>query len=149
MPPDIAAALAAATHLWIETGNMYGNLGGGRSNQLDMKAGTRTFFGFSNRCLEPETQIGTIQLGYGGDAGEARNLWFGDNSMDKLHLVPPGTSGAADTYVGRVLLFEKRRDGAFAFRVGASKEVKKWMKLSESRETAFSLRSGRRYGVFS
>ncbi len=145
---ELAAALRAASHFWIETGNMYRNLSGGRSNQLDMKAGSRVFFGFPNRRLTPETQIGSVQLAHRSYPAESRNIWYGDNSMDKLYLPPPGAPGAPSTYVNEVLLFERRRDGSFRFRVGTRPEVASWKRRSRRARTAYRMASGRAFGVF-
>ena len=147
--PEFAAALRAAPNLWIETGNMYTNLAT-VGNQLDMKRGTRTFFGFANRPPEgSETAIGTIQLGYRGNSAVERNLRFGQNSMDKLDLPVPGTGGAPDSYANETLLFERCADGTFRFRIGKATEIAHWRKLSQAQGSDFKMQgSPRRFGVF-
>jgi HKD family nuclease len=145
---DLAAALRAAPNLWIETGKMYANLGKG-GNQLDMKRGTRTFFGYPNRPPEGgKTAIGTIRLGYEGNDSVERNLRFGQNSMDKLDLPVPGTAGAPANYAKETLLFERRADGTFGFRVGTSQEATEWRRISRRQDTLYAMTSGRAFGVF-
>jgi HKD family nuclease len=147
---EFAAALRAAPKLWIETGNMYANLGGAGGNQLDMKRGTRTFFGFANRQPEDsETAIGTIDLEYEGNNTVERNLRYGQNSMDKLDLPVPGTGGAPNGYANETLLFERREDGSFGFKVGTETEVADWRRLSKAQGSEFKMQgSSRRFGVF-
>lgn len=146
---EFAAALRAAPNLWIETGNMYANLGGTSGNQLDMKRGTRTFFGFPNRPPEGGgTAIGTIHLGYEGNDPMERNLRFGQNSMDKLDLPVPGTAGAPTGYANETMLFERCADDTFGFRIGTSQEAKEWKCLSRNQDTLYKMTSGRAFGVF-
>ncbi|HEX6753489.1 MAG TPA: hypothetical protein VF093_07910 [Solirubrobacterales bacterium] len=145
---ELAAALRSATKFWIETGNMYKNLSSG-GNQVDMTAGSRVFFGFSNRKVPPKELLGEIGLAYWGCLKTVpRHVRYGNNSMDKIYLPNPGTEGAPSTYANETLLFERRKKGSFRFKVGASDEPKVWKEQSELQGTAFKMQSGREFGVF-
>lgn len=144
---ELAAALRAATKFWIQTGNMYKNLGED-GNQVDMKAGTRVFFGFSNRKVPVNELLGEIELAYWGRLPTARHVRYGNNSMDKIYLPNPGTEGAPASYINETLLFERRRNGQFRFKVGTSDEPEAWKKESERQGTAFKMQGGREFGAF-
>jgi HKD family nuclease len=146
---ELAAALRSAERFWIQTGNMYDNLRKKAGNQVDMKAGSRVFFGFSNRTVAPGI-LGEIELGYRGRSPSLRHVHYGTNSMDKIYLPNPGTEGTPDNYENEVLLFERKRDGTFRFKVGTPAEAEAWKRKSESQGTAFKMQSGgREFGVFS
>jgi HKD family nuclease len=144
---ELAAALRSATKFWIQTGNMYKNLGEG-GNQVDMTAGSRVFFGFSNRKVPPKKLLGEVDLAYWGHSPVARHVRYGNNSMDKIYLPNPGTEGSPATYANKTLLFERRKDGSFRFKVCAPGEAEAWKKESDRQGTAFKMRSGREFGVF-
>lgn len=144
---ELAAALRSTENFWIQTGNMYKNLREG-GNQVDMKAGSRVFFGFSNRKVPEKTLLGEVELAYWGNTPTVRHVHYGDNSMDKIYLPNPGSEGAPATYVNETLLFERRKNGSFRFRVGTLGEPKAWKKESERQGTAFKMQSGREFGVF-
>lgn len=143
---ELAAALRSADKFWIQTGNMYKNLGED-GNQVDMSPGSRVFFGFSNREMSEEL-LGEIELGYWERAPVGRHLHYGKNSMDKIYLPNPGTEGAPASYVNETLLFERRKNGSFRFKVGTPAETKAWRQASRRQGTIFKMRSGREFGVF-
>lgn len=144
---ELAAALRSADKFWIQTGNMYKNLGES-GNQIDMQAGSRVFFGFSNRKVPPNHLLGEVRLGYWGHSVSARHVRYGDNSMDKIYLPNPGTEGTPASYANETLLFERKRDGSFRFKLAGAGEAEEWKRKSKSQDTAFKMRSGREFGVF-
>lgn len=147
IPAVESAALAAAGNLWIDVVYVVANRGPHQEgNQIDLKRGTRVFFGFGDSSLPRNSPIGTVLIRYGGHAAE-RNLRFGNNHMDKLDLPIPVQEGPP-TYQTTTLLFTRAADGSFTLEVGTSPEIRKWKATSRNQATHFQMRSGREYGVF-
>lgn len=147
IPSDEAAALASANNLWVEIAFVVANRGRGKEgNQIDLKKGTRVFFGFGDRPLPRNSSIGTVRIRY-GEFSANRNLRFGNNQMDKLDLPIPGQEGPP-TYRDQTLLFTREPDGSFRMTLGTSEEIANWKRRSQTRETSFQMRGGREYGVF-
>jgi hypothetical protein len=146
LPPEQVVALRRDRRFWVETGNMYTNLGPGDSgNQLDLKRGTRAYFGFSASAPLTSSHIGKTTLVF-RDQRHERNLRFGDNSMDKIDL--PVLSPRVD-YVQQTVMFTRRRDRAFECELlspAAAAEVKA---KSVDRGTAYAMAGDRRYGTLS
>src|SRR5205807_1645751 len=115
-------------------------------NQIDMQRGSRVFFGFGDKTLPKNTAIGTVQIVY--DKHSAfRNLRFGNNSMDKLDLPIPGVEGPP-SYREQTLLFTRESPGTFRLTVGTPIDIAKWKVKSNAAGTLFTMRSGRKFGVF-
>jgi hypothetical protein len=114
------ATLSAARYLWVETGVLYKNRGGGRAgNQLDLPRGFRVFFGFPSIEVPRNTIFGTLWLCCTGFSPVRRTMRFGNNQMDKLNLPLPGQDGPA-SYDRSVLLFSReagRRGGLRQYRL--------------------------------
>jgi len=147
IPSDEAAALASANNLWLEIDYVVENRGRGEEgNQIDLKRGTRVFFGFGDGPLPKNSPIGTVRIRY-GSYSTSRNLRFGNNQMDKLDLPIPGQEGPS-TYRDQTLLFTREPDGSFRMTVGTPEEITNWKTRSRTMGTSFQMRSGRAYGVF-
>ncbi len=144
---DRIAALATATHLWVNAGYVVRNLGGGRpGNQIDLARGTRAFFGFSGRRVERNTMLGPVRVRYGTKV-TSTNMRFANNSMDRLNLPIPGESGP-DAYEDEWLGFERRSDGTFEMTVLDRRGLADARRRSRVQGTLFKMRSGREYGVY-
>ena len=133
--------------LWIQAGNITKNRGPALpGNQLMMKRMSRVFFGFPPTQLEKNSKIGNVFVVYAGVETNC-SITFSDNGMDKLTLPVPEL-GIVATYDQTILKF--RRTGARAFRlevVDASNLLDLTAK-SDAIGAAFSLKGGRRWGVF-
>jgi len=147
IPSDEAAALASADNLWVEIDYVVENRGRHEEgNQIDLKRGTRVFFGFGDGPLPRNSPIGTVRIRYGSYSA-SRNLRFGNNQMDKLDLPIPGQEGPP-SYRNQTLLFSREPDGSYRMTVGKPEEITNWRNRSLTRGTSFQMRSGRAYGVF-
>lgn len=148
IPITMAAALAAARHLWVDNEYVVPNRGRREEgNQVDLQRGTRVFFGFGDARLTPNSPIGSIRIEYEGHAA-VRNLRFGNNKMDKLDLPIPVHEGPA-SYKHQTLLFTRKSKGVFRLQIGSSTDIANWKDRSRAQETLFQMRSGREFGVFS
>jgi hypothetical protein len=111
-PPEgvdgsLALQLAAAKAMWIKTDVLYANRGLGQSgNQLDTPRGTRIFFGFPSADVPRNTVLGHVQIQAIDHAPVPRSVRFANNSMDKVNLPVPTTSGPP-SYDNTILLFER------------------------------------------
>jgi HKD family nuclease len=149
-----AAELAAAKHLWVETGGMNQNLGVGLpGSQVDLAKGTRVFFGLSGKEVAKNSPLGEVRFRQIGRLSDPRHLRFGDNSMDKLDLPLPGRGGWPAKYEQETIHFTRRKDGAFDLELGTRNRIQKWKKKSRERGTAYAMKKGgaakaREYGVF-
>jgi hypothetical protein len=125
-------------------------------NELDLRVGSRLFFGYpldNNRSNHP---IGSIRVTVGG-ATYDRPLRYNDISMEVIALPPPGQPGTPRTYDDRTLCFERYSDEyGVAFRLAAGRpELESQYRLASERKGFFremnpganQLR-GRRWGVF-
>lgn len=147
LPSVESAALAAASNLWVDIEYVVANRGNTQEgNQIDLRRGTRVFFGFDDSPLPRNSAIGTVRIRYGTHSAD-RNLRFGNNHMDKLDLPIPGQEGPA-TYQNTTLLFTRQADGSYVMQVGTPADVKSWKAASSDQSTLFAMRSGREYGVF-
>jgi HKD family nuclease len=150
---DRTVDLAVASALWIEAGNMYANRGDEGANQVDLPRGSRVFFGFSDKVVPRSTLLGEIEVVHRASGPVSRNVWFANNSMDKVYLPVPGGSGPP-RYERRTLLFRRLGDMSFELRVGTPKEVREWKAASAKADTSFRLRPGpgkrrgRAWGIF-
>lgn len=142
-----AISLASAQNLWVDIEYVVQNRGANEEgNQIDLKRGTRVFFGFGDASLSKNSPIGTVQIRFGSHAA-ARNLRFGNNSMDKLDLPIPVMEGPP-SYKNQTLLFTKASDGTFTLTLGTQTDIGKWKQKSREANSLFTMRSGREYGVF-
>ncbi|MEK6299559.1 MAG: hypothetical protein AABO41_02460 [Acidobacteriota bacterium] len=147
IPPAQAAALIAAAHFWIDIDYVVPNRGKDQEgNQIDMQRGSRLFFGFGDGALAKNSHIGSVSIRYGTHAA-ARNLRFGNNSMDKLDLPIPDVEGPP-SYGNQTLLFTRESPTTFRLRLGTPADIAAWKTESEAAGTLFKMQSGREFGVF-
>lgn len=147
IPPEESAALASAPNLWVEIKNESKNLGPGREgSQIDLKKGTRVFFGGEDKPLPKNTPVGTFRVNYGRHSA-LRNLRFGSNDMDKLDLPIPDQEGPP-SYRNQTLLFTREAKDVYRMTVGGSEQINDWKSRSRSIGALFQMRGGREYGVF-
>ncbi len=143
----MAAALAAASHLWVDIQYVVSNRGAQQEgNQIDLQRGTRVFFGFGDKGLPRNSAIGTVMIRYHEHSGP-RNLRFGNNSMDKLDLPIPAIEGPP-SYSNTTLLFSREPNRVFRLAVGKEQEIARWKEQSRVDGTLFRMQSGREFGVF-
>lgn len=135
---------------WIETGNLYKNRGKhAPGNQLDARRGTRVYFGFPYRDVPRNKKLGVVKLKFGSKPAQAdRSVWFGNNSMDKIHLPVPGTYGPPE-YDNSVVHFKRVRPGEYLVSLGTSRSAGRWRRKSESQGLLDRLGRGRRFGFYS
>jgi len=135
--------------LWIETHDLYKNLGKNKpGNQLDMKRGTRVYFGFPAKVVPPKFIFGNVFLRFAGQPEVERSVRFGNNSMDKINLPIPGQEGPP-SYDNSVILFERKAPGRFRMRLGSRADQKMWRRKSEEQGLVFEMAGGRAFGFFS
>jgi len=147
IPANMSASLAAATHFWIDIEYVVDNRGPREEgNQIDMQRGSRVFFGFGDQTLTTNSPIGSVRISYGAHSA-SRNLRFGNNSMDKLDLPILGVEGPP-SYSHQTLLFTRDGPRSFRLSVGTAAEIAAWKARSSSLGTSYSMRSGRKFGVF-
>jgi len=135
---------------WIETGNLYKNRGKhAPGNQLDTRRGTRVYFGFPYRDVPRNRKLGEVKLKFGSKPAQAnRSVWFGNNSMDKIHLPVPGAYGPPE-YDNSVVHFKRVRPGEFLVSLGTGRSAARWRRKSESQGLLDRLGRGRRFGFYS
>lgn len=144
VPPEQLVALRRDTRFWIETGNMYANRGPGHpGNQLDLRRGTRAFFGFSTAARPNNSPIGQVGLLFRGQLHQ-RNLRFGDNSMDKLDL--PALTPAVD-YANQIVLFTRQARGNYKCELLSPSRAQAVKAQSAAHGTQFAMAGGRKYGT--
>lgn len=142
-----AAALESASSFWVEIKSVVRNLGVGRAgNQIDLRRGSRLFFGFDAQDVAPNTQLGNVRVRYRGEIAEC-HMRFGDNGMDKLTLPIPAVHGIP-TYENSTLLFRKNHDEIFDLCLGSAVEVRQWKATSSHNDTHYEMRGGRQFGVY-
>ncbi len=116
-------------------------------NQIDLRRGSRVFFGFGTGNVPRNSPLGTVRIRYGRHTRDC-NMRFGNNSMDKLNLPIPGDPGP-ETYRNQTLLFQRKSNGVFSMRLGSPQEINEWKRLSRQQATLFRMsNSGREYGTF-
>ncbi len=139
-----------ATCFWIETGNMYKNRGKNLpGNQLDTRRGTRVYFGFPYRDVARQTIVGKVKMKYGSKLAQTdRSIWFGNNSMDKVHLPVPGSYGPSH-YDNSIIHFRRVGPREFAISLGNRRTAAIWRRRSERQGLLDRLGRGRRFGFYS
>jgi hypothetical protein len=144
LPLDQLVALRRDGRFWIETGNMYANRGTGQpGNQLDLRRGTRAFFGFSTATRPNNSPIGQVGLLFRGHL-HRRNLRFGDNSMDKLDL--PALTPAVN-YANQTVLFTRQPRGTYRCELLPGRRAHAVKAQATTRGTQFAMAGGRKYGT--
>lgn len=135
---------------WIETGNLYKNRGRNvPGNQLDARRGTRVYFGFPYRDVPRDTKLGEVKMKYGNKPAQPdRSIWFGNNSMDKIHLPVPGSFGPAK-YDNSVVHFRRVGPGEFVISLGTERTAAIWRRRSQRQGLADRLGRKRRFGFYS
>jgi HKD family nuclease len=147
------AALTTANNFWIEGGVLSRNRGPSRpGNQLMMSALMRVFFGSPSTEVPLNTHVGwaTIEHPRSPKTVVSAPIRFSDNSMDVISLPVPESPWPA-TYDDQALLFTKASRGDelhFVMSVRTVARAGTWRKASTSEGTNYSMRSGRRWGVF-
>ena len=146
--PDDLRKLRVCRHMWIEAGNVTHNLGLDRpGNQLMMQRNTRVFFGFAAADLERNSFIGDVAIRFDEKLRQSRPLRFSNNSMDVLTLPVPGQEGP-EKYDRKTLHFEQIGVREFRLTIGRPADVSRWERCSASIEGGFSMKGGRRWGVY-
>jgi HKD family nuclease len=145
---DNLKTLRICKHLWIEAGNITRNRGKDLpGNQLMMKRLTRVYFGFDATSIPENSPIGSIKIAFNGSSFDNYSLTYSDNKMDKLVLPIPGTDGP-DSYDGKLMLFEQVGLNRFRLSLGTSQDRSNWLRKSRLVDGAFTMSSGRQWGVF-
>ena len=140
--------LRVCRNFWIDAGNITRNRGPNLpGNQLMMKRLSRVFFGFDSDDLPKNTPIGHVEISFNGGQVTACSLTYSDNKMDKLVLPIPDAVGPP-AYDNRYLLFRRSKPGSFELTIGTNAMRSKWHKKSSAIDAAFSMSSGREWGVF-
>lgn len=152
--PEQLAALTSATNFWVEgTGGINPNRGRARpGNQLNMSALTRVFFGVPADEVPRNSALVTVTIEHARDqtTSTAAPIRFADNSMDVITLPVPVSPWPA-SYDDQVLLFTKVTRGNalhYVLTVRSDAGARTWRNASKKQGTIFSMRSGRRWGVF-
>lgn len=146
---DPGLSWASAKYLWVETHELYKNRGKKvPGNQLDLKRGTRVYFGFAADAVPQNSIFGDVALQFEGYPVVERSMRFGNNSMDKINLPIPGQDGP-DTYDNAVVRFERVGHRRFRICLGSKVEQRRWRKYAEDQGLLFELAGGRRFGFYS
>jgi hypothetical protein len=139
---------AHARYFWIETQELYKNRGKDRAgNQIDLKRGTRVFFGFQPQAVSRNTVFGQITLQYEEMAPRSRGVRFGNNSMDKINLPIPGDDGP-ESYDNSVVHFEKLGPKRFRVKLAGAGDAERWREESEEQGMRYELAGGRQFGFY-
>lgn len=154
LKPEQITRLASATNLWIEAGALSRNRGEDEpGNQLMMSAMTRVFFG-AEPCMVPKnTRFENIIVEHPNDPNErvATTLRYSHNSMDVLGLPVP-LAPWPSVYDGKIVLFTKVARGTelhYVLTVRGASGAHPWRRRSAGQGSAYVMRSGREWGVFS
>ena len=136
--------------LWVQTHKLYKNLGKAKpGNQVDLRRGTRVYFGLGPQSVSPNTVLGQVILQYKSMRQRKCSVRFGDNSMDKVNLPVPGKDGPR-TYDNTFLHFERIEPGLFRVRlVRDQKELQIWRKKSQRQGLLYIMSGGRQFGLYS
>ena len=146
--PGDLRKLRVCRHMWIEAGNVTRNRGPDRpGNQLMMQRNSRVFFGFAAADLERDSFIGDVAIRFDAYRRPDRTLRFSNNSMDVLTLPVPGQEGPEE-YDRKTLHFERIGVREFRLTIGRPADVRRWKQRSASIEGGFSMKGGRRWGVY-
>jgi hypothetical protein len=142
-------AWANAKCFWIRTNELYKNRGRGNpGNQLDLKRGTRVYFGFSPDTVQRNTVLGSVILQYDAMHPRSCSVRFADNSMDKINLPIPGQDGPGD-YDNAVVHFERLRRRRFRVTLGNQIDQVTWRRKSQKQGTLHTFTGGREFGFYS
>lgn len=145
---DSGLAWEAARFLWIETAELYKNRGPDRAgNQLDLRRGTRVFFGFPPDTVGRNTVLGSVAIQYDAMRPVNRSVRFGDNSMDKVNLPIPDQDGP-DSYDHSALRFERIGAGQFRLIRGTPAQLADWRRRSSAQGMFYELAGGRAFGFY-
>lgn len=140
--------LRVCQRLWIESGRITQNRGKHLpGNQLMMKRLSRVFFGFDATALPQNSAIGNVDVRFDAQAWTSQSLTHSDNGMDKLTLPIPGSDGPP-SYDNTTLLFTQVAPGRFTLTIGNASKRGQWEKASKAIDGAFTMSSGRKWGVF-
>jgi len=139
---------AHARCFWIETQELYKNRGKNRAgNQIDLRRGTRVFFGFSPVTVPRNTVLGQITLQYENRPPRSRSVRFANNSMDKINMPIPGEDGP-ENYDNTVVHFERFDPKRFRVTLGNHDEVQSWKQKSAEQGMREELAGGREFGFY-
>lgn len=142
-----AAAILTSNFFWVEVGTVVKNLGELREgNQIDLQKGSRLFFGFGSNTVPKNTQLGVVQIKYGGIITDC-HMRFGNNQMDKLTLPIPGAGGPR-TYENKTLLFTREPNNVFELTIGTATDIAGWKRNSTVNGSLYTMKKGREFGVF-
>ena len=111
---------------------------------------SRVFFGFPTQDLPTDSAIGSVAIRYSGHTRWDCPLRYSNNAMDVLTLPVPG-SGGPSAYDQETLLFRQTQDGGrivFEMTLGTVTQKRSWRRQSRSAVGAFTMSSGRRWGVW-
>lgn len=137
-----------AKYFWIQTYELYHNRGALLpGNQVDLRRGSRVFFGFSHEKVPRNTVLGYVMIRYKKESPCRRSIRFANNSMDKINLPIPGDEGPP-TYDNSVILFERIDEGEYRIELGTPITIARWKASSEKRSLLYSLSGGREFGLF-
>jgi HKD family nuclease len=140
--------LRICRNFWIDAGNITKNRGPNLpGNQLMMKRLSRVFFGFDRDDLPKNTPIGDVEISFNGGESATFSLTYSDNKMDKL-VLPMPDAGGPPVYDNKFLLFRRSKPGGFELTIGTKAMKSQWNKKSAAIDGAFSMSSGREWGVF-
>jgi hypothetical protein len=142
-------AWANAKCFWIQTRELYKNRGRDNpGNQLDLKRGTRVYFGISPNTVPRNTVLGRVILQYDAMHPRACSVRFADNSMDKVNLPIPGRDGP-ENYDNAVVHFERLHRRRFRVTLGTHDDLALWKQKSQEQGTQHKLSGGREFGFYS
>ncbi len=141
-------AWAHARYFWIQTHELYKNLGRDRpGNQLDMRRGTRVYFGFPPDAVPRNTVLGSLTLQFQDNPSYSRSLRFGNNYMDKVNLPIPGEDGP-DSYDHSTIRFERLGPQNFRVILGLRNDLRQWRRYSAEQGMLYELAGGREFGFY-
>lgn len=137
-----------AKYFWIQTYELYHNRGAFLpGNQVDLRRGSRVFFGFSPEKVPRNTVLGYITIHYRNNIPCRRSVRFANNSMDKINLPIPG-NGGPPTYDNSVILFERIKVDEYRIKLGNPREIAEWKSVSQKKDLIYRLSGGREFGFF-
>lgn len=136
-----------AKYFWVQSYQLNKNRGANiPGNQIDVKRGTRVFFGFSPAKVPRNHNFGKVWFKLGNNAPVESSIRFGNNEMDKINL-PPNDGLETISYDNTYILFE-RKGSIFELHLSNGRQYEKWKKESKKLGLYYQLRSGREFGYF-
>jgi HKD family nuclease len=141
-----AISLTTAANMWVQAGRVTRNRGARHGNQIDLQRGVRRFFGFSDEFQYPVYWSGDVNIKFDGQVYE-RNLRIGANGMEKLSL-PTIDAPRYEAYDHKTLLFTRIGLKFFNMHIGTTEEANDWEAKSLKQGEVYTLRGGRKYGLF-